>query len=136
MENISSYIPTFAVEQKPLTGREKRWVLQNEIFVLIKDDAALKKENWNRFVTWRKTISHNPRTTVQKDLERQWKREAKGSLKYIRPISNKRSLGFFTSHLDEEALWFVKSVVQDKLNRGESPTCYIYSLNKYEARGS
>lgn len=120
--NIEIALPN--IQTKPLNKNEKRWTLQREIFFILQqeDMRRFNLPRYKQFLQLNK-LRHSPQSI------KLWEKSKDKTVKKVKPLTSK-AFGIFTAHLDEEALWYVKSVVQDKLNRGESPTCYIYSLNK------
>jgi hypothetical protein len=111
-------------ETKPLSEREKRWIVQREIFADIEKED-LRITNRPRYITFLKRykLRHNPESI------KLWKKNKDKDCKKINQM-NKKSFGFFTSHLKLDDLFFIKSVINDKLVRGESPTMYVLSLSK------
>lgn len=131
MQAISELLTINFTESKPLTNREKKWIVQNEIFDLIQQEE-IRVLNWHRYCAFLKKYKLDFRKNGQERCIKLWKQTARlPKDKDVRPIKklDKRTFGFFTAHLDLEALFYIKSVIQDKLNRSESPTLYILSLS-------
>lgn len=128
MENISSYLILPLAIEKPLSEREKKWILQREIFSLIEQED-IKKLNWKRYIAFLKRYRVSEREIGRDMAVKMWKKCRDKEYKQIRKLSSK-SFGFFTNHVRSEDLFALKSKAQDMLNRSESPTCYIYSLSK------
>lgn len=130
MESIASFIqvPTFV--EKPLSEQSKRLILQREIFPYIEAED-MRMLNWRRYVSYLKKYKISEGSLGRKETIRLWKKCKDKEVSIVRPIS-KRSFGFFTSHVNSDDMFAVKSNVLDRHNRGESPTCYIYSLSKID----
>lgn len=128
MESIASFIsiPTFV--EKPLSEQSKRLILQREIFPYIEAED-MRMLNWKRYVSYLKKYKISEGMLGRKETIKMWKRCTDKEFKQIRPM-NKKSFGFFLSHVNSDDMFAVKSNVLDRCNRGESPTCYIYSLSK------
>lgn len=130
MESIASYIsiPTFV--EKPLSEQSKRLILQREIFPYIEAED-MRMLNWKRYVSYLKKYKISEGKLGRKETIRMWKKSKDKEVSIVRPIS-KSSFGYFTCHVSSDDMFAVKSNVLDRCNRGESPTCYIYSLSKYD----
>ncbi len=122
------------IQTKPLNKNERRWEVQREIFTLLEQED-LKPLNWKRYVSFLKKYKLDHYKLGFDECKKRWRQcsrnKADADVREIKKIS-KMTFGFFTSHLDEAALWFTLSVCRDKLNRNESPTCYILGFVKHE----
>lgn len=113
-------------ESKPLTDFQKKVIIQNEVFALIEQEDV-RILNRQRFIQWLKSHKMRYNETSLRD----WKKDKSKETKPIKKL-DKKTYGFMTSHLKtEHDFSYLKSVIQDKLNRSESPTLYILSLNSW-----
>jgi len=130
MESISHYLSLPIEKTGTLTERDKRWALQREIYPLIEQED-MRKLNWKRYVSYLKKYKISERKLGRESTIKLWKKCKDKEVSNVRPIP-KSSFGFFTSHMCSDDLFALKSRIQDKVNRGESPTCYVYSLSTVE----
>lgn len=137
MESIEQYLTFDKTDLKPLNERDKRWIIQNDIFEILKKDDELKRENYRRYIRFLKKYRLSQNKLGADECVKRWRRSRKFAhdkdVREIKPIS-KSTLGFFTSHLNLEDLFYTRSVCSDKIQRHESPTIYIYSFQKFDAR--
>ena len=126
MQQIADLIFIPQQQVKELSEFEKRRIVQNEVWDLIsKEDVRIL--NRSRFVTWLKAHKWRYNETSLKE----WKKDPSKATKPIRSL-DKKTYGFMTSHLKTvDDFFFLKSVITDKLNRNDSPTLYILSLNSW-----
>lgn len=135
MESISNLISIPIFIEKPLSEQERRWILQREIFVIIEQEN-IRLLNWKRYITYLKKYKIRERKLGRDHNIKVWQQMSRSKLKdkevsKIQPLT-KKSFGVFTSHVNSDDMFAIKSNVIDRHNRGESPTCYIYSLSKYD----
>lgn len=121
--------PTFKIEiptvSKPvLSDFKKKQVLQNELFVLLGQED-MRKTNLPRY----KIFLKKHRLHHSKESVTLWEKCKEKDCKKIPAINSKQSLGFFTCYVKYDDMYALISKVKDMLNREESPTCYVYSLN-------
>lgn len=128
MLSIAEISFDIAPVEKPLSETEKRWIIQREIFPYLEQED-MRLLNWKRYVNYLKKYKINEYKLGRKETIKMWNKCTDKDVKRIRPI-NKKSFGYFTSHVSSDDMFAVKSRVIDCVNRGESPTCYIYSLSK------
>lgn len=126
--SVANFISIPIAVEKSLTEQSKRLILQREIFPYIEAED-MRMLNWKRYVSYLKKYKVSEGKLGRKDTIKMWKKCADKEFKQVRPM-NKKSFGFFLSHVSSDDMFAVKSNVMDRHNRGESPTCYIYSLSK------
>jgi hypothetical protein len=135
MKSIGSLLVLPHLEVKELSTREKKWSIQREIFDLIETPDQLRMFNWSRYIAFLKKYKYNQQAMGQAACIKKWKQcnkiKADADVRKILPMT-KGTFGFFTAHLDEDALWYLLSVCRDRVQRGECVTTYILSLQKYE----
>lgn len=111
---------------KPITDTSKseRTFILKELYTLYTSPGERiqrKKENWKRYVKFLKTIKQGD----SKDNQDIFK---KGKT-FIKEIPENR-FWFFVSHIKTADLYFIKSTMQDKVNRGESASAWLFSKVK------
>lgn len=126
MEAIANFISIPEAIEKPLSEQAKRIIIQREIFSLLLQEN-IKILNWKRYVSYLKRYKISEREVGRDMAVKRWKNCGEKEYRPIRELTQK-SFGIFTSHVNSDDMFAVRSRVQDALNRGESPTCYIYSL--------
>lgn len=131
--NIPIQLPT--LHTKELSDQEKRWEIQREIETYLETEQDLKKFNWEKYVAFLKKYKINQWAIGQDNTIKRWKKEGgygyNADIRRITPM-NKKTLGYFTSHLDEQGLWYVLSECKLRKEQGLCVTNYIKSLVKYE----
>lgn len=127
MEQIASFISLPEAIEKPLSEQQKRIIIQREIFSLLLQED-IKRLNWKRYVAFLKRYKISEHERGRDMAMRMWRKCGEKEYKPVMVLSP-RSFGFFTSHVNSDDMFALKSKVQDALNRGESPTCYVYSLS-------
>lgn len=112
------------VQTKPLNRNQKRWTIQREIYFILsqEDIRATNLPRYKLFLKKQK-LRHSPQYI------KLWEKSKEKDVKKLRMLSSKQ-FGFFTHHLDEDALWYVLSIVKDRSSRNESVLTYILSLSK------
>lgn len=120
MQSIQDILKT----KEPKLKKSERAQVISEIYeVYLKDTIGRKKENWRRYVKWCKDnrFAHN-----KENLEKF--RESKFLLKEMK-VSQ---ICYFLSHIPTKDLYFTRSEVKDKLNRGENVGGYLLSSVKIQ----
>lgn len=131
--NVEIQLPV--INSKPLSDRERKWIIQREIFALVETEEGLRKFNHEQYVKF--ITKYKLPRSVWKTEEgvKKWNKcnriKEDADIRRIHPM-DKRTFGYFTQHLDEEGLQYILSVCKDKQRRGECVTNYIKSLVKYE----
>lgn len=121
-ELLTGNFADFPKEVKPLSTREKRWILQRCIFNILKqeDMRLANRKRYNEFLKANK-YRHNSQSMEK------WLACKDKQFKKMKPIPEK-TFGIFSSKLNETQLFRVQSECQDLLNRKESPNIFIWGL--------
>lgn len=121
MESVASLI----AKRVPIKDKNERRTLLNEIYAFYdtpEQDTLRRVANWRKYVRGCKRAGVKPTTKGFSD-------NFKKSREYIRHIDKQR-IWFYLAHVKTKDLYFVRSMVHDKSNRGESIGGYLGMLIK------
>lgn len=131
--HISNFINIPIFDEKELSQFQKKVIVQNEVWDLIaQEDVRIL--NRSRYITYltRFKMHHSDTSLASWIKESNKKKIDNKEWKKIAAL-DKRSYGVLTCHLKTyQDFEYIRSVVQDKINRKESPTLYILSLNSWQ----
>lgn len=116
METIQSLLKVNKV-----TGSERNFVMKEIFEIYLKDRVGRKKENWKRYIKFLKEKKLKNSPEAQKLFKK--------TKSFIKE-STARNLAVKLSHIPTKDLYYIKSVAQDKLNRGEPVGSFIFGSIK------
>lgn len=102
-------------------ANERRVVIREIYEIYVKDGSGRRKENWKRYCKWCR--------------ENKWENSVENQKKFRKTKlfineSPARNLAVKMAHVPTKDLYYIKSVAQDKLNRGEPIGGFIFGSLK------